>query len=207
MVANILTLPLSAFDEEENGEETKQKYRERHSLIIDELAKNKITARFWYGERPQFRIENAISRSHKLVIRHHQHEFPNTPCWVIEDDTHFLGPESVKYYLDHIPDSFDLYLGMISGGNIDENNETQDFSCLGCYIIHPRFMNKFLLLSEQKDLDRELTDRTEGKLTPKGKFVVCDKFVAVSHNVYSLHFNEVKDYSNHFKGRPLYGTT
>lgn len=196
MIANILTLPITP--------DLPPEYAIRHSLIINEMVQQRQECRFFYGERAQYRVENGISRGFKAIVRWHQSKFPNEPCWIVEDDTKFIHPKSCEYFLSQIPSDYDLFLASISGGNIDENNITNDFSGFQCFLIHPRFFHTFLMVSEQKDIDREMTTRHEGKIIPKGKFVVCDKFVAVSHNVYSLHFNEIKDYSDKFQGRPLY---
>lgn len=182
MVANILTLPSS---------------KDRHSLIIDELVSQGIAARFWYGEIAKYRVANGIARSHKKIIRHAKYA-KEREVLVMEDDVAMTHPKSLSFFLDNKPTEFDIYLGTISGGFIQPDNSINKFSGLLLYIVHERFYDRFLSLPEDKDIDLAL----EGK----GRFIVCNPMVAVSHDIYSTHHKKVMNYTEKgtFTCRPLY---
>jgi hypothetical protein len=189
MIANVLTLPGAA---------------SRHDLIVNELLIQNAVARFWPGEVAQWRVMNGISRAHKNVIRNYVYRWPGEECLVLEDDVKFTHKDSLKYFLAHKPTDYDLYLGCISGGNIESDGTTKDFSGLLCYICHPRFMQTFLSADELVDIDRWMTIFEEGKIIPRGKFIVSNPFVCTTHNTYSEHHKKEMNYDEWFKGRNLY---
>jgi hypothetical protein len=116
---------------------------------------------------------------------------------IAEDDVKFTAPYAFDYFLLQKPKDFDIYLGGISYGQIDSEGVTSDFSGLHLYIIKSRFYDEFLALDETIDIDRTLAG--------KGKFIVCNPFVAIQHNGYSDNKQRHEDLSLYFKGRKLFG--
>ena len=92
-------------------------------------------------------------------------------------------------------EDYDLYLGGIYYGKISEDNTVSDFAGAMLYMIHEKFYETFLTVSEEKDIDRSLAN--------KGKYIVCNSFVAIQHNGYSDNKKKV-NYDSYLKGRILF---
>jgi hypothetical protein len=59
---------------------------------------------------------------------------------IAEDDIEFTAPDAFKYFCDHRPNVYDLYLGAISYGKINAENHVNDF-LVCCYT---KCMNDFM---------------------------------------------------------------
>ncbi len=133
-----------------------------------------------------------VSRAHKAIIKKAKED--RLPmCCVCEDDTEFSDPLSFKYFIDNIPDDWDLYMGCIYHGEIKPDNTVRDFSSLTLYIIHERFYDKFLSAPENIHLDRALAGL--------GKFVVCNPFVCKQIDGYSDNSKKETKYNEKYMGR------
>lgn len=174
------------------------KITQRVQLITEELQRQGITDyKFW----PSIHIANkpkrtGISRAHKQIIEWALVEQIPEVC-VVEDDVWFPANDGFKYFLDKKPEQYDLYLGGISRGEIDDQNITKRFCGFFCYCVHERFYTRYLGVSEDVDIDGGMADR--------GLFKVCYPFAAICHPCYSDNQQGVVDYSHLFKGREVYG--
>lgn len=168
------------------------------TLLQQELQNQSAKYRVWNGVRdPENNTTRAISHAHKQIVRHAwKHHWPEV--LIAEDDLKFTASGALDYFLWNKPANFDLYLGSIYYGNIREDHTVNDFAGLTLYIIHERFYETFLNVSESEDIDRALKD--------KGKFVVCEPFVAVQHSGYSDHVNRLCNYESNLKGRRLFNS-
>src|SRR5574338_29290 len=117
---------------------------------------------------------------------------------IAEDDFKLLGAGAYQYFLNNVPDDYDIYLGGIMDGSIDENNIVTDFFCgLTLYMVHERFYDKFLSIHKFGNLDRLLAGM--------GKFVVCNPMVVSQHGGYSDNKKQiVQSYDQKLIGRNLW---
>ena len=86
--------------------------------------------------------------------------------------------------------------GGIYFGSLNTDNSVEDFAGLTLYKIRQKFYDTFLSINEDKDLDRELSK--------KGKFLVCNPFVAVQHNGFSDNVKEYVNHDKHLIGKKLF---
>ncbi|HUZ58285.1 MAG TPA: hypothetical protein VMU83_05840 [Hanamia sp.] len=169
---------------------------DRLQLLKDEIATQKISNfKMWEGVVDNTLTRRGISRAHKNIIRHAKLQGSQSVL-IGEDDLHFTAPGAFNFYLANIPDDFDIYLGGIVYGNIDENNLTTDFSGTTLYIIHERFYDQMLALPEDQHIDRALRNC--------GKFVVCNPMAVIPHNGYSDNRKRYVDYEPYFNGKNLF---
>ncbi len=172
------------------------KYRkDRLQLLEFQLANQNIQHfTIWdgiYDENPK----RGIAKAHKQIIRWARDQnFPSV--LIAEDDIEFTEKGTFEYFTKNEPQDFDLYLGGITYGIIDKNNSVADFAVTHLYKIHQKFYNIFLSTSEENDIDRSLAN--------KGKFLVCNPFVAIQHNGFSDNQKKIQNYDLNFKKRKLF---
>lgn len=115
---------------------------------------------------------------------------------IMEDDVSFVAPNAFKYFIDHKPKDFDIYLSSIYHGYLDPKADEKivdDFCGLHCYIVHKRFFWKFLNVAGMNHMDRGLAGL--------GKFVVCNPFVCVQRNGFSDNKQMMATYDHLMEGR------
>ncbi len=169
---------------------------DRMQLLKDEIVTQNVASfRVWEGVVDNTLVRRGISRAHKNVIRDAKLQGYQSVL-IGEDDLHFTSPSAFDFYLGNIPGDFDMYLGGIVYGEINEHNLTSDFSGITLYIIHRRFYDKMLALPEDQHIDRAQQNR--------GKFVACNPMVVIPHNGYSDNQQRYVDYTPYFKGKNLF---
>lgn len=180
--------------------------QDRYNILLKQFIKLKIAFKIWYG----FKVENAphigISRSHKQIVAFAKNT--NMPYVIIgEDDLLFTSPKAWQHYLDNMPgedEVWDLYLGTISGGPVDEEKKevSRDWSGLILYTVHQRFYNAFLMADENKNLDRYLSGigyaDTERRLGRKPVYKICYPIVATCVDGMSDNAKEVVSHMKYF---------
>lgn len=170
---------------------------DRRIALDIELQKQEISAfRIWDGIINEANPRTGISKAHKQIISKAKESGLHSVL-IAEDDIKFTAKGAFEYFLNNIPADFDLYLGGITHGKINSEKVVNDFSGLTLYLIHNRFYNTFLDTAEDLNIDRALAG--------KGKYVVCDPFVAIQHNGYSDNMQIHCEYDLCYKGRKLYG--
>jgi hypothetical protein len=137
-------------------------------------------------------IKASINAAHKQIVRYAQLAEWEEVC-IVEDDLIFTSPNSWRYFLDHKPTDYDIYLSMIYLGEIDENNIVKDFTGLTLYVVHSRFYDTFLSVPDDDHLDRLL-----GGL---GRYVVCNPFVAKQSDGFSSNTGKWENYEDLLKSR------
>lgn len=137
-----------------------------------------------------------INAAHKQIVRYAKEN--NLPeILIFEDDVRFPAKDGFQYYLSKKPDDFDLYIGGVYRGDLDENGVTQKFTALHCYIIKQKFYDTFLNTRDDIDIDHALTGL--------GKFVVCYPFAAIQYNGWSDHSWAEMNYDTLLTGKEIYG--
>jgi hypothetical protein len=150
---------------------------DRLELLNRELQEQQIVDyKIWAGIIDSELPCRGISKAHKVIIKFAKKE-NLSEILIAEDDIHFTSSGAFKYFLDNKPQDYDLYLGGINWGKINEDNSVNDFSGNTFYMVNNKFYETILSPPEEKDFDRIVANR--------GKFFVCNPMVAIQHNGFS----------------------
>ena len=171
--------------------------KDRERLLIEQLKdQNIVDYKLWEGVFDKENPKCGIARAHKNIVRWAQSQ--NHPFVLIaEDDIKFTAIGAFEYFIKNEPKEYDLYLGGVMHGEINEDHSINDFSGLTLYKIRENFYDTFLSLSEERDIDRELAN--------KGKFIVCNPFTVVQHNGFSDNKNEYQNFDLYLQQHKLFG--
>lgn len=177
---------------------------DRMENLVNELAEQEITDyTIIEGFIDLAAVFRGINNSHKSIVRLAQQQGLKSVT-IAEDDICFFGKGAWQFYLDNMPEDYDLYMGMIYEGKIGEDNrimpDPYSFSGMTLYTVNERFYNTFLGV---KELDH--IDKTLGQLCGQYKFYVCPEFMCKQMNGYSDQKKRDCEYDHYLKGRKLFG--
>jgi hypothetical protein len=179
---------------------------DREELFRMEFTKQGVyDFKVWDGIRNHISFVG-ISAAHKRIVRDAMTRGLKK-CLICEDDIKFTCGTSFKYFLDKEPDDYDIYLGGIYMGTINEDNTVDDFSGLTLYMIHERYYQAFLDTPMLNHIDRAQSEQdpdNPGRRRPRGRFIVCDPFVVTQWTTFSDCQNAMIDHSHWLSGRRLY---
>lgn len=164
----------------------------RRQQIEEEVKRLSIDTVFWPAIVLPFSVKASISRSHKQIVRWaKQHQLPDIT--IAEDDCVFTSVNSWRYFNEHIPDDYDLFLGNHYSGIKHPDNSITSFAGLTIYKVASRFFDTFLAVNELRNIDRALSGL--------GKFYVCSPEIAKQRSGYSYNRRmEVND-DHYLEGR------
>lgn len=198
-VIHVINLsPDSFIDPYANPELKKNIARWRQENVLSIAAQSKrfgFSVRFWEGNTDEtvFRCGN-ISRAFKQIVRYAK-ENNLTMVTIMEDDGLFTSPNAWQYYNDNLPDDFDLYLGGIYAGQLQENRIVNGYSGNTLVTVHSRFYDFFLSASEDPlGLGQGHLDRWLGNFCFEKKYFVTLPFVVKQQAGYSENHRSVKNY-------------
>ena len=146
----------------------------------------------------------AITQGHKKIIQYAKDNKLESII-VCEDDIFFYGDDNkeFQYFIDNTPTSYDLYLGCIYQGTVDENNRVLN-GMSGSHSllkIHSRFYDFILDMP-----DNCYQDRYCGDFSFKYEYYVCPKIVCGQMPGYSYHLkNKHNGYEVYLEQRKVYG--
>jgi hypothetical protein len=158
---------------------------DRRILLDSEIKEHGLQVRYWDAIKDPVMSFRGINLAHKQIVRDALVKKLPMVC-IAEDDLHLTGPGAFRYFMEHIPTDFDLFLGGIYCGTIKPDNSVEDFCSLTLYIVHERFYVPFLGIDEKVHLDRGLAR--------KGRFIVCNPFCALQHPGWSDNKRGYYDY-------------
>lgn len=169
---------------------------EREKSVIAEMEKEGASYRFWPGIIEKER-KVGINKAHRQIVQWAKDN--NLPrVTIAEDDLIWYGSGAWKYYLDHMPEDFDIYLSSYYHGKADENNIINSFSGMTLYTVSARYYDKYLSIPETMHIDTGIS-------LIGGKFVCCPKFVSRQMPGYSEQRMRMVDDSNRHIGKPIFG--
>lgn len=176
------------------------KRTDRHNSLLVQMDKQKINFRIWEGEIHKHSRKKGICRSHKKIV---QWAKDNKQPFVViaEDDIQFFAEGAWDFYLDNIPNDYDLYFGMIYNGIINKENKiTTVCSGMTLYMVNERFYDTFLSIPDDSHIDREST-----AFFNTHQLKVCNPFVCEQSGSYSDNSFRKCDYKPLLRGRDLFG--
>ncbi|MGL4596596.1 MAG: hypothetical protein ACRCYO_03655 [Bacteroidia bacterium] len=170
--------------------------KDRAVLLENQLRGQGIADyKIWDGIVDVENPKRGIAKAHKQIVAWARNQ--NLPAVLIaEDDVNFTASGAFDYFFQKEPQEYDLYLGGIIYGELNSDNTVDDFAGLHLYKIKEHFYDTFLSLPEEKDIDRALAN--------KGKYSVCNPFVAIQQDGFSDNQKSVQYYERHLQNRTLF---
>ncbi len=179
---------------------------DRKELILKEAVKQGVGLVFWEGEVVKTNPKLGICRSFKRIVQYAKDNNLERVA-IAEDDMQFFGetPGAWKYFVDTIPDDYDLYLsGYYACDLVEGNRIMAPFSGMTLLFVHQRFYDFFLTgISDDCHIDREL-----GKHAADYKILFCDQVVAEQTGSRSDNVKTtvgLAGYRSFLKGRKIFG--
>lgn len=174
--------------------------KQRQQQVTAEMEKYTIEYFSW----PAIIVENipfaGISLAHKHIVAYAKKSGLKRVV-IAEDDIVFYGKGAYEYFISQIPEDYDIFLGMIYEGSVDDQNRIKDYWCgMTIYCVHERFYDQFLATNTMNHIDRELS-----KTSHIHKFIVCDKYVACQRDGYSFNKKKECSYGHLLEGKPIFG--
>lgn len=147
----------------------------------------------------KIQTKEAITKGHKLIIQSAKNN--NLPyCIVAEDDLVFTASGAWNYFIANIPESFDLYFGLIYNGTVENNRVLNGMSgVMTLYVVHNRFYDFFLSIPDNVHIDREL-----GQTAFKHEYYVVPKMCVVQSGSYSDNLRRAMNYDVYLEGKELF---
>lgn len=149
----------------------------------------------WFGIHDKHSIVRTINLSHKQIVEYAQLRGDKMVC-IAEDDILFTHPDSYKYFLDNIPQDFDIYLGGIYTGHIEPDNSVKSFTGFHLYIVHERFYETYLSTDKDTHIDISLANL--------GKYILCNPMAAIQLNGFSSNTGKEMNYDFLLANKQLY---
>ena len=176
-----------------------QRFREERVLSICKQSKEHgFAVRFWEGI-VEHQAMSGICKAFKKIVRWAK-EQKLKKVIIGEDDLIFSALGAWQYYLDNMPEEFDIYSGGIYSGQIVDGRIVNGYSGNTLITVHERFYDFFLTAPEDKDLDRWLGDYAFEKFYP-----VCEPFVVYQLEGYSDHFRRETRHTSYLEKMKLFG--
>ena len=198
-VLNIIHIPIDQLTGPLRSEATRREHN-----IKAHAFQHKIPYALWDGIMVKNLPHTGISRSHKQIVQHAKDMGLNL-AFIAEDDFKLTSPNSWNHFIDNLPDDFDLYLGGISGGAVNEDDKTvSSWSGLFFYAISHRFYDVFLACPEEYNIDRWLSGvglpAIEKQLGRKPVYKVCYPMAAITSDGISFKSGSHVNHDHFYKG-------
>lgn len=180
---------------------------EHRDLRLQQFHEESIVQGFGYRTWPGIIIKgnnrHAINLAHRQIVQYAQdHNLKYVA--IAEDDCRFFAPGAWKYFMEKMPDDFDIYFSMYyAADSVSENRITGLFSGMTMYIVHKRFYETFLSLPNNVHIDREML----GPVADQYKFIFCDQVVCEQDGSQSDNTKTTsgKGYRAFLRGRKIFG--
>lgn len=165
--------------------------KDRFLTLQKEIKEQGLTVIYWPAIMDEVMSFRGIARAHKSIVKWAK-EQGLKKILIAEDDVKFLSPNAFDYFVGKEPQDYDLFLGNIFEGQINEEKIVGDFCGLTLYMIHERFYDTFLAANEMNNFDRSLARL--------GKYVVCNPMVCSQYGGWSDNKKcYIPDYDHHLK--------
>lgn len=202
-IINVINLDVGQKAESMNpdiSEDFIRRSREERVLSICKQSKEQgFAVRFWEGiidERGGFA---GINLSFKKIVRWAK-EQGFVKVIIAEDDCVFSAPGAWQYYLDQMPEVFDIYSGGVYSGQIEGNRIMNGFSGNTLITVHERFYDFFLFITENDHCDRQL-----GNFCFEKMYIVCQPFVVTQLHGYSDNTRNNTTHKDYKEGKLFKG--
>lgn len=144
--------------------------------------------------------KQAIHKGHRLIVELAKKQ--NLPFVLItEDDIVFTHPNSFNYFISQIPESYDIFSGLVYSATMEGNRIMRGGSGMtSLYFISSRFYDFFLSMNVDNHIDRELALTAH-----KHEYYVIDKYVCTQRGGFSINrMQDGMNYDAYLEGREIY---
>ena len=191
---------LHLFDNTEN-EKVNEVSRERLKNLLIELKEQGITEfTLVPGEYDPVNTKKAIHKGHRAIVQKAK-DLGLSRVLIAEDDIKFTHPNSFNYFISQIPESYDIFSGLVYSASMDGNRIMNGGSGLtSLYVVNSRFYDFFLSMDIDNHVDRELA------LTAfKHEYYVCQPMCVEQRGGYSFNLKQSMFYSEYLRDKKMYG--
>lgn len=167
----------------------------RHQNYLDQCSDNGIKFKVSSGVTSELQTFHNINLAHKKVIAQAKADGLES-CLIAESDFVMSSPGAWKYFLSQLPESYDLFCGLIYHGTVQDGRILSAFSGgLTMYSIHSRFYDDVLGITVDEHIDREIGKRfSQTKELLCCVPMVCTQLGGYSYNlVRSLTYTEIEN--------------
>jgi hypothetical protein len=164
---------------------------ERFEPLINELFVQDIKFQLWNPVEAPTVVES-INKSHKAIVRWAK-EMGLERVAIGEDDIFFPAKDGWRFFLNLMPDDFDIYLASTYTPPI-----TNKIICgFHLYVIDQKFYDKFLSVPDNVHIDTAISDMG-------GDFKFCYPFAALQRKGFSANNMAVVDYNGVLNESDIY---
>lgn len=184
-----------------------QRSREERIISIVRQSKSiRFGVRFWEGDTFRGNFIDArigVARAFKRVVQWAKDNTLNRVT-IGEDDLLFSDPGAWKYYLDNIPEDYDLYLGGVYDGIFRDGRLVSSYAGHSLITVSNRFYDFFLEANPDENLH---LDRWLGQYYAEKKYYVCYPFVVSQiPTSYSDNHKAMATHAPLLEGARFFGT-
>lgn len=177
---------------------------ERVLSICHQSKEQKFSVRFWEGVIDTRGGWAGINLSFRKIVEWaKENNLPFVP--IGEDDLVFSAPGAWQYYLENMPDEFDIYSGGIYAGQISEGRIMNGWSGNTLITVKDTFYDEFLKISEEALVGSDHLDRRLGRYAFRKNFRVCEKSVVFQMQGYSDNHKKMTTHTAFLEEMNLFG--
>ena len=191
---NILHIPFTGIKKIDEVAET------RLNNLMDELSKQGITDySIIEGFYDHKNTKLAIHKGHRRIVELAKKNNLDRVL-IAEDDIVFTHPNSFNYFISQIPESYDIFSGLVYSASMEGNRIMNGGSGMtSLYVVDRRFYDFFLSMNIDNHVDREL-----GVTAYKHEYYVCCPMPVIQRGGFSINKKQVLFYDAYLKERELY---
>lgn len=181
--------------------------RNREERVLSICAQSKqhgFSVRFWEGIIEK-QAMSGINKSFKKIVRWAKEQGLKMVC-IGEDDLVFSAPGAWQYYLDNMPNEFDIYSGGIYSGQIKEGRIVNGYSGNTLITVHEKFYDFFLSANEKPEgIGCGHLDRWLGNFAFERNYRICEPFVVRQMEGYSENHRRETRHTSYLEKMKLFG--
>lgn len=202
MLINVINVnpEIEIFSMVSGGAQKSKEGRVQRILSVAEQSKKyNLEVRFWEGPTDEKISAVNINKAHKRIVADaRERRLPY--CCIAEDDFVLSGEGAWEYYLENIPEDYDLYLAGIYSGQIKDGRIMNGWSGFTMYIINFRFYDFFLNINPQDHIDRAL-----GNFCFEKMYWVVEPFCVYQLEGYSDNHRRATSHGAYLEKMKLFG--
>lgn len=123
--------------------------------VVEQSKKYGLEVKFWEGiTKDKFQLVN-INASHRQIVADAKKRKLRYVC-IAEDDFLLSAPGAWEYFIENIPNDYDIYFGGVYSAQVKEGRILNGFSGMTLYIVHERFYDFFLNIDPKDHIDKAL---------------------------------------------------
>lgn len=173
--------------------------KDRYENILKQSKDQGFNFKIWEGVLSKSNPKIEITKAHKRIIQAAK-DNNQRMVFVAEDDFSFTCVGAWEYFINNIPESFDLFFGLVYQGTVVNNRVINGMSgVMTLYCCHERFYNYFLSIPDDVHVDRYLGQQAFNK-----EYYVTPKFCVTQTGGFSDNLRRTMYYDVYLQGKELY---